>query len=165
MKDDYLETQICKQLSRLKSYARALCDGNETEAEDLYSESIIQIWKAIRNKNFNGSISIYSYMKRCMWSVFITQYRRDSRMKRILDDRAKKQFKMVIDGVETDYEAAVEQRELINRIRGFRNLERLVIILRIFQDMGYAEIAEMLRMNSSTVRAHIHKLRKRMVAA
>ena len=164
MKTDYLETQICKQLPRLKLYTRMLCRGNETEAEDLYSESIIQIWKAVRNKNFKGAISIFSYMKKCAWSVFVTQYRRNSRMKRILDDRAKKQFKVAVDGVEAEYEASIEREELINRIRGFRNLERLVIILRIFQDMGYAEIAEMLRMNSSTVRAHIHKLRKRLVA-
>ena len=164
MKTDYLETQICKQLPRLKLYTRMLCRGNETEAEDLYGAAIIRIWEAVRNKNFKASISIYPYMKKCAWSVFITQYRRGRRMKRILDDHAKKQFRTETDGVGVEYEASIERAELINGLSRFKGLERLILILRIFQDMGYAEIAEMLRMNSSTVRAHIHKLRKRMVA-
>ena len=135
--------------------------GNPRDAEDASQEAFLRAYRGLGAYDRSRSFST--------WLLSITAHHCIDRLRR------RKSSEISLDGlpawrwvpVETvDPQRAAEQADRANRIRklldGLPEDHRLVIILRYWHDLGYAEIASVVGESESAVKSRLHRARRRL---
>lgn len=139
----------------LYRFAYGLC-GNRADAEDIVSETFVKAWTAparIRAETAK------SYLFTIARHVFL---RRASRRRRqtSLDERLPDPS----PGPDVRAHNAERARDVMSRLRGLPDIDRLALLLRAVEDMSYAEIAVVLNVSVPALKTRIHRARLRMTS-
>ena len=135
---------------RLFRQAVALC-GDETLAEDLVQETLIEAWKSLRR--FNGRCRLFTWF--C--SIMLHRYQKMIRRKRpvVIDGDA---FEAVTDkgpSPALSSESADRVRLLQKHLDTLPHKQRQVVYLRFYIDNSLEEIAVALRCSLGTVKSRL----------
>lgn len=146
---------------RLLRNAFLLC-GNESDAHDLVQETFLQAIKSI-NK-FEGKSTPHTWMYGILLNVF-RQYVRKKRRLFFSGDIKNKESASSID-IEHHLDIKNVFSKICDLIKTLSNNHREVLILRYFEGLNIAEIAEITRLPKGTVKSRLHyatmALRKKM---
>ena len=157
-----IETQVCDRLYVLRRYIFSRFNFNEEESEDVYGDTVLKIFQAIRKGNFKKEYPVDTYMRNCVWSVVIDRYRREGNSKRIRTSEHDYYFKTFIKSHEKKYEYSGEIKIFLERLECLTDICKKILMLLLFQGMSHDEIAETLDMPRGTISVHIHRMRKEL---
>lgn len=141
-----IEAQICDRLPKMKAYIMSKCNLRE-EAEDIYGDMIVRIWKIIRNGGPRGGYSNDGYIWNSAKFAIGDYYRKERKMKRNHDEYGY-HLPASMRSFEGEYEASIV---FMREIEKLSPVYRKVLILLLFQNMGPNEIADTLRISSNAV--------------
>ena len=167
--DDLVER--CKQGSSLgykslyMQYAKAMFNtslrivNNATDAEDIVQESFSEAFRNIRRFNYQSTFG--AWMKRIVINKSIN-YLRDKKMK--LVDITQTNISELENEEEFDEEKIHFQvAEVKKAVSMLPDGYRTVFTLNAFEGYDYEEIAEILKISSTTARTQYHRARKQVL--
>lgn len=137
--------------------------GNPRDAEDASQESFLKAFRALDRYDCRRSFST--------WLLAVTAHHcidrlRRRRLKLVSLDALPPWRWVPVDTVDPEHSAQKSDRQdLIGRLlEGLPDDYRLVLVLRYWHDLGYAEIADMLGDTESAVKSRLHRARRQMAA-
>ncbi|HVX46241.1 MAG TPA: SigE family RNA polymerase sigma factor [Mycobacteriales bacterium] len=122
-----------------------LLTGSPDQAQDLVQEALARTYgRLVRIRDDNA---LEAYVRRCMSSIVVDQARRNGRLRAAdVDGEA--------DSRELD---RVEDRDSLQRLlRMLSPLQRACIVLRFYEDLSIAEVADRLGCSPGTVKRETH---------
>jgi len=142
--------------------------GDEAEAHDVAQESWIKAWE--RRARFNFTSTFSTWVHRIAVNTALDALRRRSRLRRrfrsflgglALADRARE-----LPAGEPGPDRQLEQRELgraiAQAVEALPEEQRVVLVLREFEDYSYEEIARAVGCQPGTVMSRLHLARKKL---
>jgi len=131
--------------------------GNRAEAEDMTQEAFVRAWRGL--SNFRGQAKFTTWLYRIVCNLCLNRLPRLRRellqaepLERMTSDPALSPPRLFEIRERVTFIHAVLKR--------LPEKYRLVLTLRYFQDMPYAEIAAVLDLPMGTVKTHIHRARQ-----
>jgi RNA polymerase sigma-70 factor (ECF subfamily) len=111
------------------------------DAEDIVQEAFVKFWR--RNHNVNNRALLYATVR----SIALDLIRRDSRRAR----REAEAYSGAEQAVEPKFEIADESQRLLgNAVDRLPRQQREVLVMKIWNDLTFAEIAETLGISQNT---------------
>lgn len=160
IKDDYIETQICDRLYKLKNYISSRV-SSRVVADDIYGDTMLRIWRIVRNRKFKEGLSVDAFMWLCAKSVISDYFKKESSKKRNCVDEYGHYCDTATESLERVYEASVENEIFMEKARKeLNNICRRVLMLLLFQNMKHWEIADTLGIPRVTVSSYLMRMRK-----
>jgi RNA polymerase sigma-70 factor (ECF subfamily) len=136
--------------------------GDEDDAMDVVQESMITIWKKI--KNINSSESFRSWMYRIVLNRCYDELRKRKRNQEIVADEAA--WKFLSESVAENPGKQADNREIAQVIMTLTgNLspkQRAVFILTDIEEMTGDEVSSITGMSKMNIKANLHYARKRI---
>ncbi len=132
--------------------------SNPDEAEDAVQDVFIKA--AEKRKQFQGKSSLYTWLVR-----ILINHCHDLRRKRVkrsensIDEDHESALADVRINLEKKIELSEVSRSLIIRVNELSDIYREVIVLRFFENLSYAEIADILSVSEGTVKSRISSAR------
>ena len=141
---------------RVYSIALRYC-GNESAAMDIAQETFLKLFSSIRD--FRGGASFESWLYRIVVNCCLDQQRRGRRLTPFFDG--------LRDMISAPAESALEEllhaemAEDVQKIVGTLPPEqRIVVVLRYTEGLGYEDIAEILGCSAGTVASRLNRAHK-----
>ena len=136
-------------------FAYWLC-GNADEAKDLTAETFIRLWTAKGDLRME---TVKAYLFTITRNIFL-QRRRDRAMVVALDES-------LIDPAPLP-DARLENRSQLQilwaGLQSLPEIDRTALILKVYEDLPYAEIARLLGLTVAAVKVKIHRARIKLAA-
>ena len=153
-----MEMTIQKYREPLYFHARYIVKDHQ-EAYDLVQEVFI---KAMREQRFfNEDFKIKAWLYRVTSNLCFNQLRNRKRRGAILDTMMKPEA-LVADQVETVF-AAERKEEVMGALAELSDDHRDILVLRYYDDLSYAEIADVLQVKLGTVMSRLSRARMRLL--
>jgi len=137
---------------------------NESDAYDATQDVFLKVFKYI--KNFKENSSLYTWMYKITRNVSIDIYRKKRNLSSVEYGEQYKNESIYTDSVHHKVASPIEQvqkRELsVKMAKAMNKLSddhKLMLQLREFEDMSYADIAEILDISKGTVMSRLHHAR------
>jgi RNA polymerase sigma-70 factor (ECF subfamily) len=135
---------------RLLRSACLLC-GDETEAQDLVQETLIQAIKSWRG--FRGESAIYTWIHGILLNLCRRYRRKHNRL--VYDERL-----VLKESFQSDHAQEMDQHfcaaRLTNAMQVLSHEHREVLVLRYFESMKIGEIARQTGVSTGTVKSRLH---------
>jgi RNA polymerase sigma-70 factor (ECF subfamily) len=132
---------------------------NRADADDLYQETLIKAFRAF--DRLDGTANHRAWLYKIATNTFLTSRRRVNR-EAPLDEAAE----LAIPDEPSDRAASLDARDLLREISAFVNLlpakQRIALILRKYQGLGYREIAANLETTEGAARANVHEAMRKL---
>lgn len=131
---------------------------NRSDADDLYQETLIKAYRAF--DRLDGAANHRAWLYRIATNTFLSGKRRSNR-----EDSLDAAGETIVPVDPADHAADLEARDLLHEVERFiaslPDKQRIALILRKYQEMGYADIAANLKCSEAAARANVHEaLRK-----
>jgi RNA polymerase sigma-70 factor (ECF subfamily) len=153
-----MEMTIQKYREPLYFHARYIVKDHQ-EAYDLVQEVFI---KAMRETRFfNEDFKIKAWLYRVTSNLCFNQLRNRKRRGTILDTMMKPEA-LVADQIETVF-AAEQKEEVMGALAELSDDHRDILVLRYYDDLSYAEIADVLQVKLGTVMSRLSRARMRLM--
>jgi RNA polymerase sigma-70 factor (ECF subfamily) len=153
-----MEMTIQKYREPLYFHARYIVKDHQ-EAYDLVQEVFI---KAMREQRFfNEDFKIKAWLYRVTSNLCFNQLRNRKRRGVILNTMMKPEA-LVADQVETVF-AAEQKEEVMGALAELSDDHRDILVLRYYDDLSYAEIADVLQVKLGTVMSRLSRARMRLM--
>lgn len=137
--------------------------GNETETRDLLQEVFIRLAKAPRL--LEGIVAPQSYLYRLAHRLAIDRYRREETRQRY-DDRTYQEGEVFAQPEPLADDAAWLRKTLAVSLEKLPTEQKAVVILKVWEELTFAEIAEVLEIPANTAasryRYALDKLREEL---
>ena len=130
----------------LVRYAYLLC-GDRTEAADLVQEALLRTFG--RGRTGTEVTNIEAYVRRALVAAFVDGRRRQARWRAI---------RHLIPGpaqVEAAESGVLHRDELLRASAGLSPRQRACLVLRYYEDMSVAQIADQLGCSAGAVKRHL----------
>lgn len=158
-----LEVLVRRHGSALLTFIRRMI-GDPHRSEELFQEVFLAVWSKRHQYEFPRSF------KNWLYGIAVNKCRADYRLRTDIvsfadDDAALAPSAPGLSPIETMIAAETAARVEV-AVRRLPEQQRLVVVLRVWQGMSYAAIADLLAVSEATVRSHMHHalvaLRKRL---
>ncbi|MCJ7826789.1 MAG: sigma-70 family RNA polymerase sigma factor [Demequinaceae bacterium] len=146
-----LLAHVMRERSHLLVAYAGLLTGNSADAEDVVQEALIRTFS--RGRTFENVATAEAYVRRAIPSVFIDRARAKSSTLRALTRSVDPTPHMV------DIDAQVDVRRALHTLSP---RERTCIVLRFFDDLPVAQIAERLGISDGAVKRYLSDASKRL---
>lgn len=136
--------------------------GNAYDADEAAQEAFVAAWRAL--PNFRGDAKFSTWLYRLTTNAAIDVMRREKRHKAVGDG----EMMEVADTSNSPQETVerTEQQEAVQRALATLSAEyREVLLLRYMEELDYAEIAEVLKLPSGTVKSRINRAKAALKTA
>lgn len=136
--------------------------GNEYDADEAAQEAFVAAWRAL--PNFRGDAKFSTWLYRLTTNAAIDVMRREKRHQTVGDG----EMMEVADDADSPQETVerTEQQEAVQRALATLSEEyREVLLLRYMEELDYAEIAEVLKLPSGTVKSRINRAKAALKTA
>jgi len=134
------------------------------DAEDIAQAAFIRVYRKL--DTFNPELKFFSWLYRIVVNESLN-FLRQRRRHETLDERSTAEAdQAAVEGMPGDEEPGEETEQKIQS--GLMELSveyRAVVVLRHFQEMSYAEIAEALSLSPGTVMSRLFRARERLARA
>ena len=139
-----------------------LLAGNHADAEDLAQQTLIKAHRAW--SKVSASDSANAYVRRILTNTFLSSRRPRARRLELLTDEVP-EWAGTAGGPAGTPGTSDERMALWPHVRELPRQQRAVIVLRYFEDLSEAEIAETLGCSRGTVKSTAHRALKSLKAA
>lgn len=136
--------------------------GNEYDADEAAQEAFVAAWRAL--PNFRGDAKFSTWLYRLTTNAAIDVMRREKRHQTAGDG----EMMEVADNTDSPQETVerTEQQETVQKALATLSDEyREVLLLRYMEELDYAEIAEVLKLPSGTVKSRINRAKAALKTA
>lgn len=136
--------------------------GNEYDADEAAQEAFVAAWRAL--PNFRGDAKFSTWLYRLTTNAAIDVMRREKRHQTVGDG----EMIEVADDSDSPQETVerTEQQEAVQKALAALSEEyREVLLLRYMEELDYAEIAEVLKLPSGTVKSRINRAKAALKTA
>ncbi len=130
--------------SALVGHAFLLC-GDRREAEDLVQDALVKVFAGRRR----GVDNLEGYVRAAVLSTYLDRYRRRRRWAGLRHLVGQPERLVAPD------EAAVEREDLTVALRALPPRERACVVLRFYEDLTVAQIAEVLSLAPGSVKRYL----------
>ncbi|WP_042150291.1 RNA polymerase sigma factor [Paucisalibacillus sp. EB02] len=128
--------------------------ANQVVAEDLTQEVFYQAMKSIHS--FQGYATIQTWLFAIAKNI-LKKYYRSKWYKRNLEIKLTKEVETEQKTLEDLYVVSEEAREIMTQIQVLDDLPKEIIILRIYGDLSFKEIAQLVEKTENYVRVTFHR--------
>ncbi len=139
----------------LYRYAYLLA-GNHADAEDIAQQTLVKAYRSW--SRIQGSDSPAAYLRRMLTNTYLSQRRPKKRRLELLTDEPPEPGQPVADGPE-------DRMVLWPHVTSLPPRQRAVIVLRYYEDLSEAEIADVLRCSRGNVKSTAHHALRALRAA
>jgi RNA polymerase sigma-70 factor, ECF subfamily len=152
--------RIVSHIDDLYSYAVALT-RNRDDAEDLVQETYVKALQAVTRLRPDSNLKAWlSTILRNVWLNQLRQY--NSATKRVELDIEGADFGDRSNDPSAQYERTCDQQRLRKAILELPRQMREILLLREYQEMSYAEIAELMACPIGTVMSRLARAREKL---
>lgn len=149
-RDDVLETMFTLHYRRLLRFAYLLTRGRN--AEDLVQEAFV---KALRRWDRSAAPeTFYPWVQTTVLRLHLNALRRGMRERRA--------YERVAGEPQPTQEPATPDTEVVRALATLPVRQRAATVLRYYEDLSIAEIAERMNVAEGTVKALLHQARQRL---
>jgi RNA polymerase sigma-70 factor, ECF subfamily len=142
---DEFADAVARHHSSLSRFAYALC-GDVTQAEDAVAEAYARVWPRWRRGHIDN---LYGYLRRAVANHIYGRHRR------VLLERREAQ-RPPEPGDDGSFETQVSDRDALwNALGHLSGKLRVVVVLRVVEDLSEAETAAMLGIPPGTVKSRL----------
>ncbi|MEV0650749.1 SigE family RNA polymerase sigma factor [Phytomonospora sp. NPDC050363] len=127
-----------------------LLSGDAHLAEDIVQEALARCHRPWERISANGDPE--AYVRKAVLRQFLSWRRRLS-----FGERATADMTVHAPSAADGSQALAERDTLWRLLAGLSRKQRAVLVLRFYEDLAYAQIADLLGIRESTVRVHAHK--------
>jgi RNA polymerase sigma-70 factor (ECF subfamily) len=131
---------------------------DDDDADDIVQDALIAGYKSI--VNFRAEAGVYTWLYRIVINKSKDLLTKRKRMVEKSIDDNEQQFVDERPGFEKKLELSDESSYLIKKINQLDNIYKEVIDLRYFEEMSYADIADLLECNVGTVKSRLFKAKE-----
>lgn len=138
--------------------------ANHHDADDLAQETFLAAYRAL--DRFDERQSFAAYISRIAINLSINHLRRKKRWLKIWTQGRKEVGKTLLGTKDPGPQKNLEQKELLHRLnQAMETLpahQKAVLVLKVYQEMSYEEIAMTLKISTGTVMSRLHRARNRL---
>lgn len=131
--------------------------GDRYEAEDITSETFVRAWArkgAIRTE------TLKAYLLTIARNLYLEKVRKQKRRTDLEDD-----YLDPSPGPESIVESQFDLRQILKILQNTPEIDRAAFIMRIQNELPYAEIARALGLSLSAAKVKVHRIRKRILVS
>ncbi len=115
-------------------------------AEDIFQETIIKVIKSVRDEKYYEDGKFMSWITRIAHNLIIDHFRKEKKMKMISTDNDEMPLINLISLTDQSADEKIVSKQSLKEIRNFIDQlpheQREVVIMRIYLNMSFKEIAE-----------------------
>jgi RNA polymerase sigma factor (sigma-70 family) len=168
---EQFEREVLALLPKLLGVARRLT-RNDSDAEDLVAETVIRAWRAVDSLECESALR--SWLFRILNNTFVSEWRRAQARPQLeavdaQDDEDAEQFSLFeqihqpfllwFSHPEQAFLDKLLREDIERALDSLPEQHRLVVLLADVEELGYAEIAEVLGIPIGTVRSRLARAR------
>lgn len=127
---------------------------NPDDAADLLQETYIRVFTHL--EGFQGTANLETWIYRIALNEARQSFRRQGRQERLLETEATRPMAISDDGQQT-LATRIDVREAVDRLP---EEERTLIVLRYFEGLDYARMAEVLEKPAGTIASGLNRARR-----
>jgi RNA polymerase sigma-70 factor (ECF subfamily) len=132
--------------------------GNKDDAKDIVQDVFVRLFKFI-NK-FDTDRNFYTWLYKLTVNASYDYLKKNRKYKEeSIDGNAKINSEILIESIDDEKRIDLKSK-LYELLEHLATQQRAAYIMREIDDLSYSEIAEILKCEESTVRAHVHLARK-----
>ncbi|MBR5571766.1 MAG: sigma-70 family RNA polymerase sigma factor [Oscillospiraceae bacterium] len=136
--------------------------GNAHDADEAAQEAFIAAWRAL--PNFRGEAKFSTWLYRLTTNAAIDLMRREKRHS-AADIEALPEMPDESDSLQQQVERTEQQQAVQQALSSLSEEYREILLLRYMEELDYAEIAEVLRLPSGTVKSRINRAKSALKTA
>jgi RNA polymerase sigma-70 factor (sigma-E family) len=145
--DDAFALAVDGHHDALRRFAFALC-GNLAQSEDAVAEAYAKVWPRWRRGRVG---ELLPYLRRTVANEVYSRHRR-----RVVEDR--EEHRQLQRDADNAFEAQVDEHDVLwGALGGLPLQQRVVVVLRIVEDLGEEQVAEMLGLPVGTVKSRLSR--------
>jgi RNA polymerase sigma-70 factor (ECF subfamily) len=131
--------------------------GDNSDAEDITSETFVRAW--VRNNSIKTE-TLKGYLLTIARNIYLGKLRKLNRQVD-LDSN----FPDPTPGPEAVVETQLELIQVRKVLQTLSEIDRTAFVLRVLNEMTYAEIARVLGLSLSATKVKVHRVRKKLLVA
>jgi RNA polymerase sigma-70 factor (ECF subfamily) len=148
-----LEVLVRRHGSALLTFIRRMV-GDPHRSEELFQDVFLAVWSKRQQYQFPRSF------KNWLYTIAVNRCRQDFRTRPMVTiSFDEEEGPSVPSGEPSPVETAIATETATRVARAVARLpeqQRLVVVFRVWQELSYAEIADLLNVTEATVRSHMH---------
>ena len=149
-KREYLEPLVRRYASSLLTYLHRMV-GDQHRAEELFQEVFLAVW--LKRKTFKFPKPFRPWL----FAIAANRCRADFRKASLPVNEAEPEHHVDSSGSPLDSVVATETTTLVKRaVANLPTQQRNVVVMRIWNQLSFAEIAEVVGRTEGTVRSNMH---------
>lgn len=149
--DDF-ETWVSSRVPALLRYA-LLVTGNSEDAQDVVQDALAAAWT--KWPRVRESRDVDAYVRRMIANANISRWRRSRRREILMPDPPSREFTHA--AIELAGPASPADDPMWTACLSLPRRQRAALVLRFYEDLSFAEIAEILDCREATARSHVHR--------
>jgi RNA polymerase sigma-70 factor (ECF subfamily) len=130
--------------------------GDSSDAEDITSETFIRAWVRVSSIRTE---TLKAYLLTIARNIYLAKQRKMNR--RVAFDGS---YPDSSPGPEAVVETQLELMRIWKILQSFPEVDRTAFVLRVLNEMPYAEISRILELSLSTTKVKVHRVRKKILA-
>ncbi|MGC8823449.1 MAG: sigma-70 family RNA polymerase sigma factor [Bacteroidales bacterium] len=162
------EELVLRHQTRLYNYILMMV-RQPALAEDIFQETFVKVIRSIREGKYYDDGKFLSWVTRIAHNLIIDHYRREKKMKMVSSDNEENPLAN-INMMAASTEDGIVKHQMLKEVRSFIEQlpfeQREVVIMRVYLDMSFKEIAEQTGVSLNTalgrMRYALINLRKMM---
>ena len=154
--------QIVRDYSeRVYWHVRRLVNSHE-DADDLVQEIFLKIWQAL--PSFRGEASLSTWVYRIATNEALNHLRREKVRSALRFSSLDAEMERRIDG-DPFFDGTAAQRELAKAVARLPDKQRLVFVMRWWDELSYEEISSVTGTSVGALKASFHIAKEKITAA
>jgi RNA polymerase sigma factor (sigma-70 family) len=139
-----LEKLISRHKARIYNFINSKVQDPDT-AEDLFQDTFIKVIRTVKGGHYNEEGKFLPWVMRIAHNLVIDYFRKSNRMPKVKNTEEFDVFQLLPDGAQNaEYTLVQEQivQDLQNLVQELPEDQKEVLIMRMYRDMSFKEIAE-----------------------
>lgn len=147
-----LATLIARHQSKIYGFIYSKVSDHDI-SDDIFQDTFIKVIRTLKSDSYNEEGKFLPWVMRIAHNLIVDHFRRGKKMPMLRETEEFSIFSIISDDVpniESRMITAQVEKDLQNLIQELPDDQREVLIMRIYQDMSFKEIAEMTGVSINT---------------
>lgn len=139
-----LEKLISRHKAKIFNYINSKVQDRDT-AEDIFQDTFIKVIKTVKGGHYNEEGKFLPWVMRIAHNLVIDFFRKSNRMPKVKKSEEFDVFQFLADGTQNAENILVQEQivqDLQNLVQELPEDQKEVLVMRIYRDMSFKEIAE-----------------------